>query len=182
MRRIVTPVLVLGSSLAIAGATAGTAQAKGEFGGPITARATISGPGLRTPIVLAWHGDCGLVYGCSDLAQMDVEDEPGRRYRLRPGHRSNLHHIPAARPVPGCDRAAVDHQAAHLGEWHSQRLHDMTQRGDAVAGNLDCPATVRRLEEQPQLSRDTHQRLWPAHPSSMPDERAASGEELNQRS
>jgi hypothetical protein len=71
MRRIVRMVLVLGSSLSIAGAMAGAAQAKGEFGGPITAHATISGPGLKVPIVLAWHGDCGLVYGCPDLAQMD---------------------------------------------------------------------------------------------------------------
>jgi hypothetical protein len=71
MRRVVTTVLVLGTSLAIAGATAGAAQAKGEFVGPITARASITGPGLQAPIVLRWRGDCGLVYGCSDLAQMD---------------------------------------------------------------------------------------------------------------
>lgn len=72
MRRVLTMVLVLGSSLAIAGATAGTAQAKGgEFEGPITAHATISGPGLRAPIAIEWRGDCGLLYGCPDLARMD---------------------------------------------------------------------------------------------------------------
>lgn len=36
-----------------------------------------------------------------------LEDEPGRRHRLRPGHRCDLHHIPVGARVPGYDAAPL---------------------------------------------------------------------------
>jgi hypothetical protein len=73
-----------------------------------------------------------------------------------------------ARPVPGGDRPAVDHQVPHPSQRYPRGLHHMAQRTGPITGHLDRPSTAGGLEEQAQRGRDTHLGARPAHLFSIP--------------
>ena len=101
---------------------------------------------------------------------MDIENKAGRRQPLRSPDGLDAHHISVAGPVPGRGRLAVDQQAAGFGQRHAQRLHHVTQRRGPVQGHSHRGAAAAWPQEQPQLSRDAHDRLRLVHLPGMPSQ------------
>ena len=67
-RRLMLLVVAAGAMLWVAG----PAMAKGPFEmGPTSGSASISGPGLKAPILFGWHGECGLLEPCMDVRDLD---------------------------------------------------------------------------------------------------------------
>jgi hypothetical protein len=67
-RRLMLLAVVAGAMLWVAA----PAMAKGEYPeGPISGSASISGPGLKAPILFGWHGECGLLDPCMDVRDLD---------------------------------------------------------------------------------------------------------------
>ena len=67
-RRLVFLAVAAGAMLLVAA----PAMAKGPFGeGPSSGSASISGPGLKAPILFGWHGECGLLEPCTDVRDLD---------------------------------------------------------------------------------------------------------------
>jgi hypothetical protein len=147
---------------------------------PAAQQATVLGE--QHPAVGVRPLDKGIIIGVIDIggvhagqpqpaghrAQVHIENKTRRRQLLRPPHGLDPHHIPVARPVPGRGRLAVDQQAAGFGQRHPQRLHHVTQRRGTVHGHGHRAAAAARPQEQPQLSRDDHDRLRLVHLPGMP--------------
>jgi hypothetical protein len=61
------------------------------------------------------------------LAQVDIEDEPGRRHGLRPADGADLGYAPGSQPVAKSGRPAVDPQAVGLGQRDAEGLDEVAE-------------------------------------------------------
>jgi hypothetical protein len=100
-------------------------------------------------------------------AEVHVKHESRLGQRLRSAHNVDPYPVAVRGTVPRLGRPAVDDQGANLGQRHPERLHDVPERGEAIARQRDRPLPVRRPQEEAQLGGDVELSSCGVHPSSM---------------